>query len=128
MVILSFAEKGQFRSKKTIFAATSQSVSQLRIECHCAAKWHTCAKIAFAIAKYPAEWNFGCEIRDFHALSLHSRFAAAKWGLLCCEVALMCQTRLRNYENSQRESQSVAEWFGNEVLFSQKFSSGCEVS
>ncbi|RVW89432.1 hypothetical protein CK203_046836 [Vitis vinifera] len=41
---------------KIIFAATSQSVSQLRIECHCAAKWHTCAKIAFAIAKYPAEW------------------------------------------------------------------------
>nr|CAN77565.1 hypothetical protein VITISV_019078 [Vitis vinifera] len=38
-----------------------------------------------------------------------SRFAAAKWGLLCCEVALVCQNRLRNCENSHRESQSVAE-------------------
>ena len=71
-VILSFTEKGQFRSKKPFSQPTSQCVSQLRIECHCAAKWHTCAKIAFAIAKYPAGWNFGCEIRDFHALLLRS--------------------------------------------------------
>ncbi|RVX03625.1 hypothetical protein CK203_027773 [Vitis vinifera] len=46
------------------------------IECHCAAKWHTCAKIAFAIAKYPAEWDFCCEIRALPS----QRFAAAKWG------------------------------------------------
>ena len=57
-----------------------------------------------------------------------SRFAAAKWGLLCCEVALVCQTRLHSCKNSRRESQSVAEWFGNKVLFSQKFSLGYEVS
>nr|CAN64734.1 hypothetical protein VITISV_015386 [Vitis vinifera] len=96
-------KKGQFRSKKPFSQPTSQSVSQLRIECHCAAKWHTCAKIAFAIAKYPAEWNFGFEIRDFHALSLRSRFAAVNWGLLCCEVALVCQTWLRSYENFRKE-------------------------
>ena len=56
------------------------------------------------------------------------RFAAAKWGLLCCEVALVCQTRLRSCENSRRESQSVAEWFGNKMLISQKFPSACEIS
>ena len=50
-----------------------------------------------------------------------SRFAAAKWGLLCCEVALVCQTCLRSCENSRREVQSVAEWFGNKMLISQKF-------
>ena len=73
-------KKNQFRSKKPFSQPTSQSVSQLRIECHYAAKWHTCAKIAFAIAKYPAEWNFGCEINDFYALSLRSRFVAANLG------------------------------------------------
>ena len=121
-VILSFAEKGQFHSKKSFSQPTSQCISQLRIECHCAAKWHTCAKIAFAIAKYPVEWNFGCEIRDFHALSLCSRFAAANWGLLCCKVALVCQTWLR------RGVKWVAGWFGSKVLFSQRISLGCEVS
>ena len=93
-------------------------VSQMRNEVHCAAKWHSCAKMCFAAAKYPAEWSFGCEIGNFHALELRShfaatkypakwsfgceigifhvlefrsRFAAAKWELLCCEVALVCQ-------------------------------------
>ena len=102
MVILSFVEKSQFRNKKSFSQPTSQSVSQLRIECHCAAKWHMCAKIAFAIAKCPAEWNFGCENKDFQALWLHNRFAAAKWGLLCCEVALVCQTQFRSCENSRK--------------------------
>ena len=58
---------------------------------------------------------------------LASRFAAAKWGLLCCEVALVCQNRLRSCKNSRREHQSVAEWFGNKMLISQKFSLGCEI-
>ena len=127
-VILSFAEKGQFRSKKPFSQPTSQSVSQLWIECHCGAKWHTCAKIAFAIAKYPAKWNFGCEIKDFHALSLRSHFATTNWGLLCCEVALMCQNRFRSCQNSRKGVKWVAEWFGSKVLISQKISLGCEVS
>ena len=99
MVILSFAEKNQFRSKKSFSQPTSQWVSQLRIECHCAAKWHTCAKIAFAIAKYHAEWDFCFEI---WALPLRSRFVPANWGLLCCEVALVCQTWLRSCENFRK--------------------------
>ena len=111
--------------QNAIFTATSQCVSQLRNECNCAAKWHTCAEIAFAIAKYPAEWDFCCEIR---ALPLRRRFAATKWRLLCCKVALVCQTRLRSCENSRRESQSVVEWFGNKMLISKKFSLGCEIS
>ena len=82
----------------------------------------------FVAQKCPAKWSFGCEIGIFHVLGLRSRFAAAKWGLLCCEVALVCQNRLRSCENSRRELQSVAEWFGNKMLISQKFSLGCEIS
>ena len=127
-VILSFVEERQFRSKKLFSQPTSQSVSQLRKECHCAAKWHSCAKIDCATAKYPAEWNFGCEIRDFYALSLRSRFVAANWGLLCCEVALVCQTWFRSCENFRRGVKWVAEWFVSKVLFSQKIPLGCKIS
>nr|CAN79650.1 hypothetical protein VITISV_010853 [Vitis vinifera] len=69
------------------------AVSQLRNEGHCAAKWHSCAKIGFAAAKYPAEWGFWCEITLFH---FAMRFAAAKWMLLYCEVALVCQDWFRS--------------------------------
>ena len=54
------------------------AVSQLRNGSHCAAKWHSCAKVAFAAAKSSAEWDFDCEIENFHALELRSCFAAAK--------------------------------------------------
>ena len=64
------------------------AISQLRNESHCAAKWHSCAKTGFAIAKYPTEWDFWCEIKLYH---FAMRFAAAKWMLLYCEVALVCQ-------------------------------------
>ncbi|KAL6321970.1 hypothetical protein AAG906_035886 [Vitis piasezkii] len=71
----------------------------LRIECHCPAKWHTCAKIAFAIAKYPAEWNFGCEIRIFTlyrlAIVLRNRGScAAKWHS-CAKLAFAENFSLR---------------------------------
>ena len=116
-------------------------ISQLRNEVHCAAKWHSCAKIGFAASKYPAKWSFGisqlfrsCEMRFtvlrngtrvpksgfaamksfakwsfpyengiFHALVVRSRFAAAKWESLCCEVALVCQNWFRSCENFRRE-------------------------
>ena len=48
------------------------AVSQLRNGGSCAAKWHSCAKLGFAAAKYPAKWSFGCEIGNFHALELRS--------------------------------------------------------
>ena len=67
-VILSFAEERRFRSKKLFSQPTSQPISQLRKGCHCAAKWHSCAKLGFAVAKYPAEWSFDCENGYFHAL------------------------------------------------------------
>ena len=60
-------------------------------------------KVGFAATKLPTEWGFGCEIGNFHALELRSHFAAAKWGLLCCEVALVCQ-----------------KWFCSKVLISQR--------
>ena len=63
-----------------------------------ASKWHSCAKNGFVAAKHPAEWSFGCEIGNFHALELRSHFTAAKWGLLCYESGtrvpnLVSQTR-----------------------------------
>ena len=55
---------------------TSQCVSQLPNESSCAAKWHSCAKNAFAAAKYPR--------RDFYSV--------AEWF---CSIVLISQ-RLRN--------------------------------
>ena len=80
------------------FRSCEMRVTVLRNEGHCAAKWHSCAKIAFAAAKYPAEWDFGCEIENFHALELRSRFAAAKWGSLCVGMALVWQKCFRSRE------------------------------
>ena len=75
-------------------------VSQLRNRCYYVAKWHSCAKTTFAIAKYPAEWDFRCEITLFH---FAMRFAAAKWMPLYCEVAFVCQIRFCSCETpSQR--------------------------
>ncbi|WKA00344.1 hypothetical protein VitviT2T_018706 [Vitis vinifera] len=92
------------------------AVSQLRNEVHCAAKWHSCAKMCFA-CKYPAEWDFWCEIRLF---LFAMRFAAAKQMALCCEVALVCQNGFRSCENFRRDFYSVAEWFGNKMPISQR--------
>ena len=75
------------------------AVSQLRNEGYCAAKWHSCAKIGLAAAKYPAEWSFGYEIRLF---LFAMRFAATKQMLLCCEVALVCQNWFRSCEFAER--------------------------
>ena len=51
---------------------TSQCVSQLPNEGSCAAKWHSCAKLAFAAAKYPR--------RDFYSV--------AEWF---CSIVLISQ-------------------------------------
>ena len=85
-----------------------------------ASKWHSCAKNGFVAAKLPAEWSFGCEIGNFHALELCSRFAAAKWGLLCCEVALVCQNQFRSCEIFCREGPKAANWLRSKVLISQR--------
>ena len=55
---------------------TSQCISQLPNEGSCVAKWHSCAKNAFAAAKYPR--------RDFYSV--------AEWF---CSIVLISQ-RLRN--------------------------------
>ena len=47
-------------------------------------KWSKC------VQQLP-KWGCGCEIGIFHILELRSRFAATKWGSLCCEMALVCQ-------------------------------------
>ena len=78
------------------------------------------SKIGFAAAKHPAEWSFGCEIGNFHALELRSHFAAVKWELLCCEVALLCQKLVRSCENFRREGLVAAKWFRSKVPISQR--------
>ena len=97
------------------------AISQLRNEGYCAAKWHSCAKSAFTAAKSSAEWDFWCEIRLYH---FTMRFAAAKWMLLCCEVALVCQKWFRSCENFHREGYWVANWFPAKC----RFRRGCEIS
>ena len=87
-------QNGTFGAKSGIFTLWSfAAVSQLRNEGHCAAEWHSCAKSAFAAAKSSAEWDFWCEIRLYH---FAMRLAAAKWMLLYCEVALVCQDWFRS--------------------------------
>ena len=124
-VILSFAEKGQFRSKKSFsqplrnpFRSCELSVTVLR----------SGTRVPKSLSQLRNTLRNGTFVAKSGLYHFASRFAAAKWGFLCCEVALVCQTRLRSCENSRRESKSVAEWFGNKLLFSHKFSSGCEVS
>ena len=73
-------------------------------------------KVGFAAAK----WSFGCKIGIFHVLELRSRFAAAKWGLLCCEVALVCQKWFRNCENFRKEGPEAAKWFRSKMAILQR--------
>ena len=77
-------------------------------------------KSGFAAKKSSAKWSFPCENGIFHALVVRSRFAAAKWGLLCCEVALVCQKLLRSCENFRREGLEAANWFCSKVMLSQR--------
>ena len=92
--------------QNVIFATTSQCISQLRNECNCAAKWHTCAKIAFAIAKYPAEWDFWCEI---WALPLRKAFRSCEMGTL----VLRSGTRVPNSPSQLRKfSQRITKCCG----------------
>ena len=105
--------------QNAIFAATSQCVSQLRNEYNCAAKWHMCAKIAFAIAKYPAEWDFCCEIWAF----------TASQPLRSCEMGapvLLSGTRVPNSPSQLRKfSQRIPKCYGmvwqQNALFAEVF-------
>ena len=86
------------------FAAVSQLRNGTRVP-----------KSGFAAVKSFAEWSFPCENGIFHALELHSRFAAAKWESLCCEMALVCQKWFRSCENFRREGPEAAKWFRSKV-------------
>ena len=79
-------QNGTFGAKSGF--TTSQCVSQLRNRCSCAAKWHSCAKSAFAAAKSYAKWDFCCQKNEFFF-----------FGFRSCEMALVCQklaSQLRN--------------------------------
>ena len=87
-------------------------------------------KVGFAVVKYPAKWSFGYEIGIFHVLGLRSRFAAAKWGSLCCEMALVCQKWFRSkMAIPQRSGDSAMNLLGLQNCFAAKcrFHKGCEI-
>nr|CAN74002.1 hypothetical protein VITISV_040583 [Vitis vinifera] len=77
-------------------------------------------KSGFAVEKSSAKWSFPCENGIFHALVVRSRFAAAKWESLCCEMALVCQKWFRSCENFRREGPKVVNWFRSKVPISQR--------
>ena len=118
-VKLSFAAKCQFRSKMPFLQLLRNTFRNCEINVTVLRSGTRVPKSLLQLRNTLRNGTFVAKSRLYH---FASRFAAAKWGLLCCEVALVCQTRLR------RESQSVAEWFGNKMLNSQKFSLGCEIS
>ena len=70
--------------------------------------------------KHPSKWSFPCEMEDFMLWWFAATFAAAKWGPLCCEVALVCQTWFRSCGNFRREGYWAANWFRNKVPISQR--------
>ena len=109
-VSLSFATKRQFRSN---FAMRFATAKLMLLCCEVA---HVCQN-HFRNCEIPCGIGLLVRIRLF---LFAMRFTAAKWVLMCCEVALVCQTRLRNCENSRRDFQSVAEWFGNKMLIDRK--------
>ena len=83
-------------------------------------------KVCFATAKYPAKWSFGCEIGIFHVLGFRSRFAAAKWGSLCCKMALVWQNVLRSREIPYGMELWLRNWKFSRFRASQPFRS-CEM-
>ena len=81
------------------------AISQLRNEGHCAAKWHSCAEIGFAAAKYPAKWSFGRGIFYFlflyfffrsHFRSCEMRFTVLRNGTRVPKSASQLPNTLRN--------------------------------
>ncbi|RVW25570.1 hypothetical protein CK203_111043 [Vitis vinifera] len=69
--------------------------------------------------------TFGAKSCFFHfAMS----FAAAKWVLLYCEVALVCQIHFRSCEISSQRLLQCCGMVGNKMLISQRFPSPCEIS
>ena len=124
-VSLSFATKSQFRSKtpfsqplRNAFRSCQMNVTVLR----------SGTRVPNSPSQLQNTLRNGTFVAKSGLYHFAGRFAAVKWGLLCCEVALVCPNRLRSCENSCRELQSVAEWFGNKMLISQNFSLGCEIS
>nr|CAN67104.1 hypothetical protein VITISV_022941 [Vitis vinifera] len=78
---VDFAEEGNFRSP---FRSCEMGVRVLRSGTHV-------PKGGFAAAKHPAKWGFGCENWRFHALGISRPFHSCEMGVLCCEMALVCQ-------------------------------------
>ena len=109
----SFAAQRWWKEGKKFFAAVSQLQNTLRNGALAVELGVFMLHSHFAAVKHPAKWGLGCEIGSFYAsqsfyscktpcemglwlrnlefFMLRSHFAAAKWGSLCCEMALVCQ-------------------------------------
>ena len=130
----SFAAQRWWKEGKKFFAAVSQLQNTLRNGALAVELGVFMLHSHFAAVKHPAKWGLGCEIGSFYAsqsfyscktpcemglwlrnlefFMLRSHFAAAKWGSLCCEMALVCQKWFR------REGLEAANWFCSKVLIS----------
>ena len=95
---------GALTAKLRIFTLWSfAAVSQLRNEGHCAAEWHSCAKIGFAAAKHPAKWRISCFGGSQPLSQLRNEGScAAKWhscakmGFATAKIFAETSTVLRN--------------------------------
>ena len=103
-VNLSFATNRQFRSKMPFLQQLRSAFRNYEIDVTVLRSGTRVPNPTFAIAKVPAEWDFWCEIMLFH-FAMH--FAAAKWMLLYCGVALVCQTPLSQLRNTFAETSTV---------------------
>ncbi|WKA01563.1 hypothetical protein VitviT2T_019839 [Vitis vinifera] len=94
-VSLSFAAKRQFRSKmpfsqqlRNVFRNCEMNVTVLR----------SGTRVPKSLSQLRNTLRNGTFVAKSGLYHFASRFAAAKWGLLCCEVALVCQICFRSCE------------------------------
>ena len=105
-VSLSFAAKRQFHRKMPFSQQLRNAFRSCEINVTVLRSGTRVPKLLSQLRNTLRNGTFVAKSGLYH---FASRFAAAKWGLLYCEVALVCQTQFRNCENFRRESQSVAE-------------------
>ncbi|WJZ82864.1 hypothetical protein VitviT2T_002588 [Vitis vinifera] len=77
-------------------------------------------KSGFAAVKSFTKWSFPYENGIVHALVVRNRFAATKWELLCCKVALVSQKwfRREGSEAAKTNDHKVVLKFLKENIFS----------
>ena len=103
-VCLSFATKRQFGNNLPFLQQLRSAFRSCEIDVTVLRSGTRVPNPTFAIAKFPAEWDFWCEIMIFH-FAVH--FVTTKSMLLYCGVALVCQTPLSQLRNTLAEASTV---------------------